>query len=103
MYGFGGLGEVEVEIWSDVTIAGRMDGQKGKIGLLSQWTMDGWDEQLGNISPMYMIGARIKVRETVSAALVDGNAGFGAVVGQFSMELAMQKASMCNYNGKQGQ
>jgi len=32
------------------------------------------------------------VRETVSAALVDGNAGFGAVVGQFSMELAMQKA-----------
>ena len=52
---------------------------------------------------MYMIGARIKVRETVSAALVDGNAGFGAVVGQFSMELAMQKASMCNYNGKQGQ
>ena len=35
---------------------------------------------MGNISPMYMIGARIKVRETVSAALVDGNAGFGAVV-----------------------
>merc|ERR550534_732646 len=32
------------------------------------------------------------VRETVSAALVDGNAGFGAVVGQFSMELAMKKA-----------
>ena len=23
MYGFGGLGEVEVEIWTDVTIAGR--------------------------------------------------------------------------------
>ena len=23
MYGFGGLGEVEVEIWLDVTIAGR--------------------------------------------------------------------------------
>ena len=23
MYGFGGLGEVEVEIWSDVTIAGQ--------------------------------------------------------------------------------
>ena len=58
---------------------------------------------MGDIPPMYMIGARIKVRETVSAALVDGNAGFGAVVGQFSMELAMQKASMCNYNGKQGQ
>ena len=41
MYGFGGLGEVEVEIWSDVTIAGRTDGQKGKIGLLSHWTMEG--------------------------------------------------------------
>ena len=27
MYGFGGLGEVEVEIWLDVTIAGRTDGQ----------------------------------------------------------------------------
>ena len=38
MYGFGGVGEVEVEIWSDVTMAGQ---QKGKIGLLSQWTMDG--------------------------------------------------------------
>ena len=23
MYGFGGLGEVEVEFWSDVTIAGQ--------------------------------------------------------------------------------
>ena len=31
MYGFGGLGEVEVEIWSDVTIAGRpTDEQKRK-------------------------------------------------------------------------
>ena len=42
MYGFGGLGEVEVEIWSDVTIAGQQTTeQKGKIGLLSQWTMEG--------------------------------------------------------------
>ena len=45
MYGFGGLGEVEVEIWTDVTIAGQTDErtneQKGKIGLLSQWTMEG--------------------------------------------------------------
>ena len=33
---FGGLGEVKVEIWSDVTMAGqRMNEQKGKIGLLS--------------------------------------------------------------------
>ena len=39
MYGFGGLGEVEVEIWSDVTIAGQR--QQGKIELLSQWTMEG--------------------------------------------------------------
>ena len=30
MYGFGGLGEVEVEIWSDVTIAGRTDGRTNK-------------------------------------------------------------------------
>ena len=42
MYGFGGLGEVEVEICSDVTIAGRTTNeQKGKIELLSQWTMEG--------------------------------------------------------------
>ena len=30
MYGFGGLGEVEVEIWSDVTIAGRTNKQTSK-------------------------------------------------------------------------
>ena len=29
----------------DVTMAGQPNKQ-GKIGLLSQWTMDGWDEQL---------------------------------------------------------
>ena len=44
MYGFGGLGEVEVEIWSDVTIAGRTNEKQttkqGKIGLLSQWTAE---------------------------------------------------------------
>ena len=28
----------KMEIWSDVTIAGR---RQGKIGLLSQWTMEG--------------------------------------------------------------
>ena len=34
MYGFGDLGEVEVEIWSDVTIAGQTTNeQKGKTGL----------------------------------------------------------------------
>ena len=41
MYGFGGLGEVEVEIWSDVTIAGQQTNEQGKIGLLSQWTKEG--------------------------------------------------------------
>ena len=30
MYGFGGLGEVEVEIWSDVTIAGQTNKQPTK-------------------------------------------------------------------------
>ena len=40
MYGFGGLGEVEMEIWSGVTMAGQTNKQtneQGKIGLLSQW------------------------------------------------------------------
>jgi len=32
------------------------------------------------------------VRETSAAAFVDGNAGLGAVIGQFSMELAIEKA-----------
>ena len=32
-----------------------------------------------------------EVRETSAAAFVDGNAGLGAVVGQFSMELAIEK------------
>ena len=30
MYGFGGLGEVEVEIWWDVTMAGRTNNQTRK-------------------------------------------------------------------------
>ena len=42
-----GCGATRSEIWSDVTIAGQTNEQtKGKIGLLSQWTMEGWDEQL---------------------------------------------------------
>ena len=36
----------KVEIWSDLTIAGRTTDEQGKIELLSQWTMDGWDEQI---------------------------------------------------------
>ena len=40
MYGFWGVGQLDSrsDIWTDVTIAGR---QQGKIGLLSQWTMEG--------------------------------------------------------------
>ena len=30
MYGFGSLGEVEVEIWSDVTMAGRTNKRKDR-------------------------------------------------------------------------
>ena len=39
----------KVEIWSDVTIAGRTDteqtNEQGKIELLNQWTKNGYDEQ----------------------------------------------------------
>lgn len=31
-------------------------------------------------------------KETVASALVNGNNGFGAVIGKFSMELAIKKA-----------
>ena len=35
-----------MDIWSDVTIAGRQTNDKqGKIELLSQWTMEGEDGQ----------------------------------------------------------
>ena len=30
MYGFGGLGEAEVEIWSDVTMAGQTNNRTKK-------------------------------------------------------------------------
>ena len=40
MYGFGGCGATRSEIWTGVTIAGQTTKQ-GKIGLLSQWTMEG--------------------------------------------------------------
>ena len=36
MYGFGGLGEVEVEIWSDVTIAGRTSERRTSKGRATQ-------------------------------------------------------------------
>ena len=41
MYGFGGSGVSRSEIWSGVTMVGQTNKQKGKIGLLSQWTMEG--------------------------------------------------------------
>ena len=43
MYGFGGVGQVEVRFgqvspwWDEQTT----NNQQGKIGLLSQWTMEG--------------------------------------------------------------
>ena len=40
-----GCGATRSEIYSDVTIAGRRR-QQGKLGLLSHWTMEGWEEQL---------------------------------------------------------
>ena len=35
----------KMEIWSDVTILGRANDEQGTIGLLSLWTMVGWEEQ----------------------------------------------------------
>ena len=40
-----GCGASRSEIWWDVTMVGQPTEQQGKIGLLSQWTMEGWDEQ----------------------------------------------------------
>ena len=46
MYGLGGVGQLEVRFGR---VSPRRDEQtikqKGKIELLSQWTMEGWDEQ----------------------------------------------------------
>ena len=45
MYGFGGSRASRSEIWTGVTIAGQQlnnqTTKQGKIGLLSQWTMEG--------------------------------------------------------------
>ena len=40
-----GCGATRSEIWTGVTIAGRQTTKQRKIGLLSQWTTEGWDEQ----------------------------------------------------------
>ena len=39
MYGFGGVGQVEVRFGE--MLPWRDEQTKGKIGLLSQWTMEG--------------------------------------------------------------
>ena len=46
MYGFGGLGQVEVRFgrvlpWRDGRTTNKQTNQQGKIELLSQWTKDG--------------------------------------------------------------
>ena len=46
--GFGGVGATRSGISTGVTIAGQPNNRttkQGKIELLSQWTMEGWDEQ----------------------------------------------------------
>ena len=41
MYGFGGLGEVEVEIWSDVTIAGQpTEKERSGYSAIRPWTAE---------------------------------------------------------------
>ena len=47
MYGFGGLGEVEVEIWSDVTMAGRTDDDKKERQSYS--AIRQWKAEMSNI------------------------------------------------------
>ena len=45
---YGALMPVYIEkvgIWSGVTIVGQQTNEQGKIGLLSQWTVEGRDEQ----------------------------------------------------------
>ena len=47
MYGFGGLGEVEVEIWSDVTIAGQTTDKKERQ---SYSAIGQWKAEMSNIN-----------------------------------------------------
>ena len=49
MYGFGGLGEVEVEIWSDVTMAGRTDDKERQ----SYSDIRQWKAEMSNKKPKY--------------------------------------------------
>ena len=43
--GLGGLGQVEVRFSRVLPLRDEQTNKQGKIGLLSQWTMEGWDEQ----------------------------------------------------------
>ena len=55
-----------MEIWLDVTIAWRTNErttEQGKIELRSQWTMDGWDEQLTNVRCTGKIHKNKKLRK----------------------------------------
>ena len=50
MYGFGGLGEVEVEIWSDVTMAGqRPTDRPNKKERYSYSAIRQWKAEMSNI------------------------------------------------------
>ena len=52
MYGFGGLGEVEVEIWSDVTMAGqRPTDRPNKKERQSYSAIRPWTAEMNNIWP----------------------------------------------------
>ena len=41
MYGFGGVGQVEVRFGQVLPWRDKRTTEQGKIGLLSQWTMEG--------------------------------------------------------------
>ena len=45
MYGFGGVGQLEVRFRRVLPWRDNRTTEQGKIGLLSQWTMEGSDEQ----------------------------------------------------------
>ena len=52
MYGFGGLGEVEVEIWQDVTIAGRTTNKKERQ---SYSAIGPWKAEMSNLDKRQVV------------------------------------------------
>ena len=56
MYGFGGLGEVEVEIWSDVTIAGQTTDKKERQGYSANGP---WKAEMSKCCPNCVQGERV--------------------------------------------